>query len=116
VNELRPVQRAYIAGFFDGEGCVHRRKPNGRPILVFYQREPDILLWIQKTLGYGRFLHQVRESGETWRLVIQKHEEALALVNAMLKYSHVKKAQLRSCKSWLEEVSEEKPWLLNGHS
>ena len=57
-------EKAYIAGFLDGDGCLMaqlvRRKDyfygyQVRISIVFYQREghEEILLWLKKKLGYG---------------------------------------------------------------
>jgi len=60
---------AYIAGFFDGEGCVsvhirHTRNvfPSTSPRLTITQKDPRTLLWIQEYLGMG-YLSKRTKSG-----------------------------------------------------
>ncbi len=62
--ELKKEQKAYIAGFLDGDGSVHvRLKPNSTyrfhfqisPSVVFYQskKEKEFLNWLKKTINRG---------------------------------------------------------------
>lgn len=49
---------AYIAGLFDGEGCVRFAKPTrchskGRLMAKITQKDPMILYWVQEQFGYG---------------------------------------------------------------
>jgi intein/homing endonuclease len=50
---LSDAERAYIAGFFDGEGCVYRQ-PSGRYRIQISQNQREVLDWITKRLGYGK--------------------------------------------------------------
>lgn len=45
---------AYIAGFFDGEGCITTVPRTGQIRLNVTQNDPTILYWIKATLGYGQ--------------------------------------------------------------
>ena len=62
--KLSREQKAYIAGFLDGDGSIHvRLKPNSTyryrfqisPAIVFYQSEKEInhLKWLNRTIGRG---------------------------------------------------------------
>jgi len=62
--KLSNQQKAYIAGFLDGDGSIYvRLKPNSTyryqfqvsPAVVFYQsqKEKSHLHWLQKTIGIG---------------------------------------------------------------
>ena len=62
--KLSKEEKAYIAGFLDGDGSIHvRLKPNPTyryrfqvaPAIVFYQseKESDHLKWLQKMIGRG---------------------------------------------------------------
>ena len=62
--ELKKEQKAYIAGFLDGDGSIHvRLKPNSTyrfnfqisPSVIFYQsrKEKEFLNWLKKIINRG---------------------------------------------------------------
>ena len=65
----------YIAGFFDGEGCITHRRPKagGRAYrkVSMSQKDPEVLEAIQTYLGYGRLRQRKYPgSGGVWVLHI----------------------------------------------
>ena len=50
------TEAAYIAGFFDGEGSVYRNSHRAY-IVRFSQKDPAVLKWIRRKLGFGRLIH-----------------------------------------------------------
>lgn len=61
INNISSVDRAYIAGFFDGEGTIglrtshsnDRRTPSYTLRARISNTNKDILIWIQLIVGYG---------------------------------------------------------------
>jgi endogenous inhibitor of DNA gyrase (YacG/DUF329 family) len=49
---LQPVDAAYIAGFFDGEGSIIRTKP-GTWRVVIYQSDEATIRWLAEVIGTG---------------------------------------------------------------
>jgi len=68
----------YIAGFFDGDGCiclskVTRGKINVRPFITIGQRNPEVLYYIQSALKMGRIFKSMskgfkRDVQYTWSI------------------------------------------------
>ena len=85
---------AYIAGFFDGEGCISghmgRRHPSAR--ISIGQKDPKILYWIQETLKIGRISKNSKSSNSSWR--ITRKEDIGRFIELILPYSIIKKEQL----------------------
>src|SRR5215475_5687920 len=104
MNELRPVERAYIAGFFDGEGCVHFR--NGRPHLSIAQKDPAVLHKIQGMLGYGSIFQpqgmDKHRYEHAWRLTITRDVYTYHFVRMIYKYSVVKRKKLALARRWYQ--------------
>ena len=93
---------AYIAGFFDGEGCIHFAQPEQTSSyrLVIANTDYDILVWIQKILGLGKITIQPLNSKYPrskrvffWRLY--KRQDILELLKALLLHLKIKKEQAR---------------------
>jgi intein-encoded DNA endonuclease-like protein len=105
MNEIRPVDRAYIAGFFDGEGCITSySNKRGRPRISMSQNDPEVLHRIQKILGYGNVRsYQTSSSTTHWRLDIAREEWMRHFITTILKYSVVKRKKLQEAKRWFEE-------------
>jgi len=97
---MRRVSRtnaAYIAGFFDGEGCISstvaetKTYPTIRITLV--QKNSSILDWIVKTLGFG---HVYKSSNNrTHRITLGGKEKIERFIKIVLPYSKEKKPQLK---------------------
>src|SRR5436305_1930974 len=106
MNKLRPVERAYIAGFFDGEGCVHFQKRAGRPIFVMTQRTPEVMQKIHSMLGCGNLYVQHRTDGNSpvmWKLSMRREEDMCDFIRAISRYSVVKREKLLEAKRWLKD-------------
>jgi intein/homing endonuclease len=94
-RKLKPVDRAYIAGFFDGEGCVHFRSVGkyNRPILSMSQKDPEVLHRIQDVLGYGKMSHN--SANNQWQLRISVQYQIRHFIREVHRYSIVKRKPLR---------------------
>lgn len=107
VNNLRPVERAYIAGFFDGEGCVHFMKNRGgKPRVSLTQKDPEVLHKIQGLLGCGGISPQ----GEYWQFQVYSLDDTWDFVNLILKYSVVKRKILLEARRRLKTHRAKGRW------
>lgn len=63
-REIPAETRAYIAGFFDGEGCLVSSidKGRGRLRISISQKNPEVIFWLRETLGYGNAFRYERKT------------------------------------------------------
>ena len=96
-----PVEeRAYIAGFFDGEGSVGIYR-NGRMFAVsvtFVQKNPAILLWIQEIFG-GVLVatkpeHSLYSTEMGFQLRYTSKDHVTVILRTLRPYIRVKKEQV----------------------
>jgi len=100
---IRPVDRAYIAGFFDGEGCIRIRPQDQRVVVAIGQKDPTTLYWIQQLIGCGhvRFNRGASEAG-VWYLNIGDRHEVLHFIQVVYKHSQLKRRQLAKARRHIE--------------
>ena len=82
----------YIAGFFDGEGCISGKTPREYCPTVkisITQRRTEILYWIKETLEMGRVYTYC-----TSHWVITNKKDVGKFINLILPYSKVKREEL----------------------
>jgi hypothetical protein len=88
-----PLEMAYIAGFFDGEGHCRYRSPDNNGIrtmvATFTQKRPEVLLWIQSKIG-GAYYN--RRDPAAARLNFNGYEAAVVL-RRMFPYLIVKRVE-----------------------
>jgi intein/homing endonuclease len=93
---MKSTEAAYISGFFDGDGCVTFMDGKyRRPKLYFDQKDPEVLLKIQEMTGCGRLSSKHFRGVEYWRLIVVRQSEVKYLARLMVKYSVVKRKELR---------------------
>ena len=101
--KLSKEERAYIAGFLDGDGSIHvRLKPNSTyryrfqvtPAIVFYQSEKESshLEWLHKMIGRG-YLRK-RNDGIT-EYILGDVDSIRELIKKLLPYLKLKQKQAR---------------------
>lgn len=101
--KLSKEERAYIAGFLDGDGSIHvRLKPNSTyryrfqvtPAIVFYQSEKESshLEWLHKMIGRG-YLRK-RNDGIT-EYILGDVDSIRELIKNLLPYLKLKQKQAR---------------------
>lgn len=84
---------AYIAGLFDGEGCVYRRLRSGHSHRIqISQSTPEVLEWVRNCLGYGKIYGPYARNQYTWTLGQRKLIGHFA--RGVLPYSIVKRIAL----------------------
>ena len=91
-TDIKESDLAYIAGFIDGEGYIGIDVSRNYycPCLVITQRDPDILIWIQKMLGeQGSLWH---EEGRVWRLKYSSRAFE-RIIEPLLPYLKLKRQQ-----------------------
>ena len=85
----------YIAGFFDGEGCVStfsQPRRITRIAISMTQKRPEVLHQIQEYLGYGKVYPNHRGS---YCLRVLGRSEAKEFIRLVYPHSVVKKPELR---------------------
>lgn len=90
----------YVAGFFDGEGCIHLSK-NGQCKIMITQKQPEILYVMQKQFGGGVFAKR-NKTGGYFHLQISKKELMLDFLKAVTPYLFVKRAKAEIALQFLE--------------
>ena len=109
---MRDVDAAYIAGLFDGEGCVSykqymRKRPHNKKAYPTWQirleiamTDKSILVWLNEILGVGTVGEKKYKTAYTagwkkqwrWRC---SHRDAFYVACLMWPYSHVKLGKLQ---------------------
>ena len=84
---------SYIAGFFDGDGCVSIEKKGRHINLVIGQRDREVLDCIQQYLGYGT-IRFYKGKTDYHLLYISSMDKIIEFSNRILPYSIVKRRQL----------------------
>jgi len=120
IKKVSKVDAAYIAGFFDGEGCVsisHRKKyrkntPRTHLAIRMSQAFPNILYHIQKILGVGR-VHKSKHIGTLNYKSVYKNtfsvysiKNQLEFLQTILPYSKTKKEEIVVAIKFIEFVKE----------
>jgi len=114
--KLSNQQKAYIAGFLDGDGSIYvKLKPNTTyryrfqisPAIVFYQskKEKNHLQWLEKTIGRG-YLRE-RNDGII-EYIIGDVESLKELIKNLLPYLRLKQKQARLMLEVLERKEKVK--------
>jgi hypothetical protein len=114
MNELTELEYAYLAGFFDGDGCVNIAKHTGpRCIspsyglrLIFAQSDGPFLKYWQAKTGIGRVYERTQESnlspthpGYHWRI---NTREAEGLLRRIVDYVVLKRDQVQVALKFLD--------------
>ena len=94
---LTVPERAYIAGYFDGEGSVglYPKKSGFALKVTIAQRKPEVLLWLHGIFG-GAFVTVERITrGDTYyELRLEGRVAALPLLRTIAPYVREKKEQI----------------------
>jgi LAGLIDADG endonuclease len=99
-SSLRDIVRMamtpeYLAGLFDGEGCVAGKVGrSARPYvhITISQKHPKVLKEVQKFLGTG-YLRQTHK-GKGWQFQIGRRDHIAEFIKLILPFSIVKHEQL----------------------
>jgi len=98
--KLSSNQKAYLAGFLDGDGSIYvRAKPNHTyrfgyqiaPYIVFYQSsKSDLFRNIYSLIGFGHV--RMRSDGVT-EFIISKHDNIIEFINTIKPFLILKQKQ-----------------------
>ena len=100
---LSELEKAYVAGFLDGDGSIHVRiKPNHdyrfrfqiAPNIVFYQSQKEMhhLQWLNRLLGAG---YVRRRNDGIAELVIGDEKGLVKIIKDLLPYLKLKQRQAK---------------------
>lgn len=106
------INWGYVAGFFDGEGNLHRDRLTSTVQLRFDNTCEEAVREIQKFIKYGRISNRGREKPHhkgRFRLTIANHSEVLEVLEKMLPYLVVKKRAAEDMISYING-REWRPW------
>jgi hypothetical protein len=90
---IKYIDRAYIAGFFDGEGCISFPTP-ARVQITIGQKDPGPLRWIQ--MKYGGKVYDI---GGLHRLVFTKNSDKLKFLEEIRPYLRLEHRQEKADKA-----------------
>jgi LAGLIDADG endonuclease len=103
-RKIDPQDAAYIAGFFDGEGCInviHSNRANGkgsfRLVLYFTNTHLPVLTWLREVIGTGSINPKWRKKPthkSAWELKICARRNCRILLEAILPYSKIKRDRI----------------------
>ena len=83
---------SYIAGFFDGEGCITRNDKGVR--LVITQTNFKVLEQIRKFVGFGFIIKPTKRKAhwkDSWVYYIARQKDICSFLQSVLKYLVVKR-------------------------
>lgn len=87
---MTDVERAYLAGLVDGEGCIHVSTEFYLSVMITNTRH-DLLVWVASVAGCGGLYRMQRASGNrqcyTWRA---NGPEAARFLAAVLPFLRIK--------------------------
>ena len=100
------IELAYIAGFFDGEGCVRINKrlrerwnPEYSLFLSIGQKDGFTLDWIKSLFG-GNVYQTKRDNSFTWTI---SNKKAYFFLKEIYPYSQYKKPQIELAIQFMEQ-------------
>lgn len=98
VHKLSVEQRAYIAGYFDGEGSVglYPKKAGFALKVTVVQRKPEVLLWLHGLFGGALVTVDRTEARGNiyYELRLEGPDAALPLLKVIAPYVREKKDQI----------------------
>lgn len=119
---IEPLDAAYLAGLFDGEGCVliYARKtyvPRGQTtphhlLITITNTHQPVLEWVQKTFGGHLYAYKRATAGRpkmsrAWKWTATSREAA-HLLRAMLPYLKIKHTQAMIALELQDDISSYK--------
>ena len=100
-KNLSEVERAYIAGFLDGDGAImatiekHREKKFGfrvRTSIKITQKDPAVLRWLVSRVKAGN----LRSNRTTYDWLVRNQDHVKILLTILLPHLRVKRRQAKS--------------------
>jgi len=124
MNQLSETQKAWLAGFIDGEGYIgttfQRKKetkhsaasPRYHPYLIIVNTDKKVLLYIKELIGDGRLYILNKTSGnkrESFQYKLTKMNALLTVLEAVLPYLRVKQEQCKLLISFINKRKNVRP-------
>lgn len=101
ILHLSEIDKAYIAGLVDGEGCfgLYKTMPTSNPLATFTigMTDEKIIRWLFKIIGYlGDIQERLRKGNrkDIWQLRITSNQ-CLLFTSSILPYLKIKDKQAR---------------------
>lgn len=109
IRQLSEEEWAYIAGIFDGDGCVsvNGRWSNYR--ITITQNGLYLHQWLLTTLGVGNITRRRDDKANSYRISAQK--QVYEFLNGVLPYSIVKQEKVRKAIATIENKYKWEPKL-----
>lgn len=92
MKRISKTDIAYIAGFFDGEGCISIAMSKHIRISIS-QKFPGVLHYIKNLLGYGKVVPTYKN--RAYQFKIYGRDNYKKFIQTILPFSKVKKEQLK---------------------
>lgn len=117
-KSLSEVERAYLAGFIDGDGAImaliekHREKRFGfrvRLEVKITQYHQEDVSWLVETTGIG----YIRRNLRTYEWIVRNQNDIAWLLEQLAPYLRCKKNQVALAKEILERVIQTKDDLVS---
>ena len=97
--QVTPIQWAYIAGFFDGEGCLYLGNRGQNYRIIVTQKTPMVLCWLKETLGCGHT--RPTAGGQYGQYRINTQRQVFDFLVAVYPYLVVKRDHVYGVLSWM---------------
>lgn len=101
-ERLTEVEKAYLAGIFDGEGCVgyYKRKGNRNKysyvsMVCITQSNSEFMDWLQSTIGFGSVTSRAGKKHFEYHWQANKRANVYEFLEALEPYLIIKQAQAR---------------------
>jgi len=96
---LKEIDRAYLAGLFDGEGCVCPYYASEKWVvqrITITNTDKELLLNIHRELGFGKIRLRTKQQNrkDTWSLEFSASREVKSFIDCVLPYVRLKKLHL----------------------
>ena len=103
---------AYIAGLFDGEGCITHGS-RGRPVLVIGMTDQGVMEWLASVTGIHLYIYEARPTISTRTRPIPTKSHDLPVYRWSLGRGTDVLAFLKAIEPWLRVKREKALWAIN---
>ncbi len=85
-TRMNKVERAWIAGIYEGEGCLSQHKRDGQWAIAINMSDEDVINRIKETVGFGKVSRPYAHKNHklTWYYTIHSRAEIHAFIANIL--------------------------------